>query len=117
MGGDLPTLDAFTKSLLTNQEVLEVDQASSENHELFERDNHIAWTAKAPGTGERYLAIFNLADGSPASVKVQWKELGLKGKCAVRDLWQNKDLGTYSRSFAPKLNPHGAGLYKIRPKS
>ncbi len=117
MGGDLPTLDAFTKSLLTNQEVLAVDQASSENHELFARGNQIAWTAKVPGTGERYLAIFNLADDSPASVEVQWKELGLNGKCEVRDLWQNKDLGTYTGKFAPKLDPHGAGLYKIRPKS
>jgi len=41
MGGDLPTLDPFTLSLLTNEEVLAVDQQSAGNHELFARGNHL----------------------------------------------------------------------------
>jgi len=116
-GGDLPTLDPFTESLLTNQEALNVNQKSSGNRELFARGDHIAWTANVPGSRDRYLAVFNLSDGLPAAIEVQWKELGLSGKYAVRDLWQKMDVGTYPERFAPKLKPHGARLYKIRPVS
>ena len=115
MGGDLPTLDPFTLSLLTNEEVLAVDQQSAGNHELFARGNHLAWSADVPGTPDKYLAVFNLADDEPAEVAVSWKELGLNGKCAVRDLWQKKSLGLFEDRFAPVVKPHAAGLYRIVP--
>lgn len=113
MGGDLPTLDAFTLSLLTNAEVLAVDQKSTGNRELFAHGNQIAWSAEAPGTPAKYLAVFNLADDAPAEIAVSWSELGLRGKCNVRDLWLRKDLGTFEGRFAPTIKPHGAGLYQV----
>ena len=115
MGGDLPTLDAFTLFLLTNEEVLAVDQKSTGNHELFARGNHLAWSADVPGTPDKYLAVFNLADNAPAEIAVSWRELGLGGKCAVRDLWQRKSLGLFADRFAPVIKPHAAGLYRIGP--
>ena len=115
MGGDLPTLDPFTLSLLTNEEVLAVDQKSTGNHELFARGNHLAWSADVPGTPDKYLAVFNLADDAPAEITVSWKELGLNGKCEVRDLWQKKSLGLFDDRFAPVVKPHAAGLYRIGP--
>jgi len=114
VGGDLPSLDPFTMSLLTNEEFLGVDQKSRHNRELFARGNQIAWAADVPGTKNRYLAVFNL-DESPAEVTVAWSELGLRGKCAVRDLWEKKNLGAFEGKFAPKINPHGAGLYRVSP--
>jgi alpha-galactosidase len=114
MGGDLPSLDSFTLSLLTNDEVLAVDQQSSHNHLLFTRGAEIAWVADVPGTNEKYVAMFNLGE-TPARVTVSWKELGMSGKNAVRDLWQKKNLGAYSQQFEVEINPHGAGLYKISP--
>jgi len=116
MGGDLPSLDPFTLSLLTNEEVLAVDQQSAHNRELFARGNQIAWSADVPGTKDKYLAVFNLGD-SPAAIAVTWSELGVKGKCAVRDLWGKKDLGALDGQFAPTVKPHGAGLYRVRPAS
>jgi len=48
------------------------------------------------------------------SISINLNELGFKGKCIIRDLWQKKDLGTFSGSeFAPTINYHGAGLYRI----
>lgn len=114
MGGDLPSLDPFTLSLLTNEEVLAVDQKSTHNRELFLRGNQIAWAADVPGTKDRYLAVYNL-DESPAEVTVAWSELGVSGKCAVRDLWEKKNLGAFESEFAPKIKPHGAGLYRLSP--
>jgi len=116
MGGDLPTLDSATLQLLTNPEVLAVDQHSTRNRELFTRGNRVAWVADVPGTGDKYLAVFNLDDQTPAEVTVRWSELGLDKKCAVRDLWGKKDLGIVDAAFAAQLAPHDAGLYRITPQ-
>jgi hypothetical protein len=61
-GGDLTKTDAFTLSLLTNDEVLAVNQRSTENRPLFDRDGLIAWTAKDPANSDTYLALFNSRD-------------------------------------------------------
>jgi alpha-galactosidase len=62
-GGDLPSNDAFTLSLLTNPEVIEVTQHSSNNRQLFRTNDHVAWVADAPNGG-KYLALFNLNETS-----------------------------------------------------
>jgi alpha-galactosidase len=115
IGGDLPSMDPATLALFTNDEVLAVDQKSAHNRELFARGNQIAWIADVPRSREKYLAVFNLADDVPAKVTVRWSELGLGGKCAVRDLWQKKDLGVVDSQFTPQIQLHGAGLYWIKP--
>jgi alpha-galactosidase len=62
MGGHLPRNDAFTLSLLTNREVLAVNQASLNNRQLFRRDDAIAWAADVPGSAEKYLGLINAND-------------------------------------------------------
>ena len=114
-GGELPSLDPFTLWLLTNEEALGVNQESAGNRELFARGNHIAWVADVPMSRDKYLAVFNLADDAPAEVVVHWSELGLTGKCVVRDLWKRKDLGRFETRLAPTIAPHGAGLYRVKP--
>ena len=52
MGGDLTRLDDFTRSLLTNDEVVAVDQRGRGGHELFHHDGQIAWIAEVPGSGD-----------------------------------------------------------------
>jgi hypothetical protein len=42
--------------------------------------------------------------------------LGLGRKCAVRDLWEKKDLGVVDAEFGPRIEPHGAALYRITPQ-
>ena len=63
LGMNLPENDAWTLSLLTNDEVLAVNQKSSGNRQVFRTEDKIAWVADAPGGG-KYLAIFNAADGT-----------------------------------------------------
>ena len=117
MGGDLPTLDAATLELLTNAEVIAVDQGSSRNRELFTHGNQVAWAADVPDSPDKYLAVFSLDDRAPEEVTVRWGELGLGYKCQVRDLWAKKNLGIVSAAFAPKIEPHDAGLYRITPQN
>jgi hypothetical protein len=114
-GGDLPSNDAFTLSLLTNDEVLAVDQHSTGNHELFAEGNQVAWVAGVPNSRDKYLALFNLDDHAPATMGVKWAQLDLSGQCAVRDLWQHKDLGNRDGEFSVEVRPHGAQLLRIRP--
>ena len=64
-GGDMTKTDDFTLSLLTNAEVLAVNQASAHNRPLFNHDGLIAWTADVPNSDDKYLAVFNTRDTLP----------------------------------------------------
>ena len=117
MGGDLTKLDDFTLSLLTNDEVLAVNQRSSGNKQLFNRDGLVAWIADAPGLKDKYVALFNTRDkntNSPsAKVTAKISELGFTGEVSVRDLWAQKDLGKVTGEIALDIPAHGAALYRV----
>ncbi len=116
-GGDMMKMDPFTLSLLTNDEVIAVDQKSTGNHELFNHDGLIAWSASPPGSPDKYVALFNTRDPQPNEsglpVPVRFSELGLGEDCRVRDLWTQKDVGGLKSQFAPQIKWHGAGLFRI----
>ena len=115
MGGDLTKLDDFTLSLLTNDEVLAVDQTGRNAHQLFNRAGLIAWKSSVPDSSDKFVALFNTTD-SAAKVTVTLAELGLTSPAKVRDLWTQKNLGESSGDYTAELPPHGAGLYRISPK-
>jgi hypothetical protein len=117
-GGDLTKMDDATLALITNDEVLAVDQHSSNNRQLFRHDGQMAWVADVPNSPDKYLAVFNLANkgtssDSGATVPVKLADLGFKGSCQIRDLWQHQDLAPVQETFAPTLPWHGAGLYRL----
>ena len=64
MGGDMTKNDNWTLSLLTNSEVLGVNQNSSRNRQLFNREGEIAWIADVPNSRDKYLAVFNTRNSS-----------------------------------------------------
>jgi alpha-galactosidase len=68
-GGDMTRTDAETLALLTNDEVIAVDQHSEGNRPLFDRDGLIAWAADVPGSPDRYLALFNTRDRFPLGLR------------------------------------------------
>lgn len=116
-GGDMTRMDSLTVALLTNSEVLAVDQHSTRNHELFHTNGLVAWVADVPDSSDKYVALFNTRDAAPdattAQVTVEFAQLGLTGECRVRALWQQKDLGSFRGRFSAELPSHGAGLYCI----
>jgi alpha-galactosidase len=122
VGGHLPASDDWTLSLITNEEVLAVNQHSRRNHQLFNANGLVAWAAEDETGRVGYLAVFNTADrgeGDPAAglaVPVALAELRWRGECAVRDLWTKKDIGPASGEFAPVIPWHGAGLYRLTPR-
>ncbi len=112
LGGDLPSNDESTLSLITNPEVIGIDQSSTGNHQSYSEGDAIAWVADIPGKSDKYVAIFNLGD-SPKETDLSWSEIGLNAKsAAVRDLWQRKLIGTVQR-IHETLRPHASVLYKV----
>ena len=111
--------DDFTLSLLTNDEVLAVNQRSTNNRPLFTLDGLVAWIADVPDSPDRYVAVFNARDGVPLSpglpVAVNLADLGFSRGAMVRDLWAHSDLGATAGTFAPVIPFHGAGLYRLTP--
>ena len=73
-GGDLPNNDEFSLSLITNKDVLEINQHSTNGKQLFRENDLISWTADDPKTGDKYLALFNASDQQPVvENKAVWK--------------------------------------------
>ena len=114
-GGDLPSMSAADLALLTNDEVLAAGQNSRGNHELFRRGDIIGWAAKANADGgrQKYLALFNTGD-SAVMASVSAHDLGAKGSMLVRDLWNHKDLGSFTGSYSTIIPEHGAVLYRVQ---
>lgn len=121
-GGDLPGNDDFTFSLITNKDVLNVNQLSINGKQLFRENDLIAWSADDPKTGDKYLALFNASDQlDPAGpvppdstiITVKFDQLGLTGTHTVKDLWNGENLGKFTGSIARTIRRHGAGLYRI----
>jgi alpha-galactosidase len=116
MGCDLTKLDEFTLSLLTNDEVLDVNQdpLAKQAARVAKRGDLEVW-AKDMEDGSKAVGLFNR--GYLASdVTVNWSELGVTGKQRVRDLWRQKDLGEFTEKFtAVKVPRHGVLLVRLWP--
>jgi len=119
IGANLTRLDAETRRLLTNKKVLEIDQASQNNHPVENLpsgfENLRVWVASGAGRdlSIRYLAIFNL-DDKPASVEARWDSLGLSsGSLTARDVWAGHLLPA-SDHLKITLPGHGCALYALK---
>lgn len=113
MGGDLPHNDESTTSLLSNAEVLAVNQHSTDNRPLITSNTIVLWSAKPEAGDGHYLAIFNRADEAWVGA-LQWNEVGLVSgrEYKVRDLWEHKHLST-ATSLKLTLKPHACVLYLV----
>ena len=114
IGAPIERLDAFTLSLLSNDEVLEVNQDP-----LGRQARRI----EAPGgellvkeleDGARAVGLFN-PGGQAATVVARWADLGLAGPQQVRDLWRQRDLGIHPSELAAEVRPHGVVLVRAAP--
>jgi hypothetical protein len=114
-GGDLPSNDEFTLSLLTNDEVLAVDQKAAGGDSVFEDGVRVIWTANAAGSDAKYIAVFNLGDKEAIDIPVDWGAVGMPARCAVRDLWERQDMGAFDAGHTFRVAPHGAGLFNLTP--
>jgi len=112
-GADLSQLDNWTIALLTNDEVINVDQ------DPLGRAGGVVWNegrlevwARPLDDGTWAVALFNR--GLTAyDVTARWSDIGLSGAQPVRDLWQRKDLGTSTDRFTASVPRHGAVFVRV----
>ena len=115
LGNDLTKLDAFTLSLLTNDEVLDINQdALGKQATVVSKMDSCGVLAKELEDGSRAAGLFNLTDSITRKLTVRWSELGISGKYIVRDLWRQKDLGTFDNEFSADVPPHGVVMIRLR---
>jgi alpha-galactosidase len=121
IGYDFTQLDPFTLGLLTNDEVIDVDQ-----DELGTAANLVRADPAPAGADQAGVEVWTrpLADGSvavglfnlgkqPTTVHVTWDKLHLTGSWKVRDLWRQKGLGTFAEKFESEVPAHGVILLKL----
>ena len=112
MGGNLLLSDAWTTSLLTNAEVIAVDQDSRDNHPVITTDNIVIWTSRSQSGRDSYIAVFNISD-TAQTVHYTWRDLGLPAPSyRVRDLWTHTERGS-ATSIEITLPPHASVLYRV----
>jgi hypothetical protein len=116
VGDDLTKLDSDGLSLLTNDEVIAIDQAGHPAHPISTSSNQQVWFTNN-SDGSYTVALFNL-DSSPAKVDVNWSDLGFSGSAWVHDLWKpQNDQSSPASSFSSPLNGHGTRLLRVTPVS
>ena len=111
MGGDLRHLDDATLKLLTNREVIALDQLSTDNRPHFVMDGIRVWTARGP-SGESYLAVFNITDKAK-TVELALAQVGIAGT-AGRELWTGQSVSAPKGPLNLTLPPHASVLYAFR---
>jgi hypothetical protein len=113
-GDDLTKLDAYGVSLLTNREVIAVDQQGIPARPVTPTGPAQVWGTKN-ADGSYTVALFNMGS-FPAQVTANWSSFGFGGNATVRDLWQHKELGVQDGAISATLPAHGSRLFKVTPK-
>ncbi len=116
IGCDLEKLDAFTLNLLTNDEVIAVNQDPLGKQAVLIRkcDDFEVW-ARDLEDGSVAVGLFNKTEKA-LYVPVEMIDMKLEGKHAMRDLWKQSDLGIVRDHFEMKVLPHGGRLVLLKPK-
>jgi alpha-galactosidase len=112
LGDDLTVLDSLGLQLLTNDEVIGVDQSGVPGHVVTEGNTPV-W-AQNVCDGSYYVALFNL-NATSAPVSVNWINLGFQGGADVRDLWTHNDLGIVTDTYTVTLDAYGSSLLQVKP--
>ncbi|WP_337041952.1 NPCBM/NEW2 domain-containing protein [Emticicia sp. 17c] len=129
IGCPIEKLDAFTLSLLSNDEVIEINQDPlGKGGRLVLNENGVEVWQKPLEDGSYAIGLFNTADfGKTPQSYFHWgnektktftldlTKLGLKGKYNIRDVWRQKDLGTFSQLFKSEIRHHGVVLVRVFP--
>ena len=111
--GDMTRLDEFTLNVLTNDEIIEVNQdpLGKPGYRVAKKGDLEVWKRELED-GSIAVGLFNRGE-KPAMVTATWSDLGLSGKIKVRDLWRQKDLGKYKIQYSEQVGRHGVVMVKI----
>ncbi|HKF50830.1 MAG TPA: glycoside hydrolase family 27 protein [Candidatus Acidoferrales bacterium] len=115
-GNDLTQMTPYTIELLTNRELVAVDQdpLGKQGYRISQEGPFEVWM-KPMADGSKVVGLFN-RQRTTEQMTVSFSEIGLSGEASVKDLWLKKDLGTFSDKFSAYVPMHGVVLVRIRAK-
>jgi alpha-galactosidase len=111
-GNDLTKMSPETLSILTNREVIAIDQdpAGRQGDRVTAEGALEVW-AKPLAGGAKAVGMFNLSD-QPAWVAADFAKVGFKGPVKARDVWAGKDLGKL-KAYRVQIPAHGVVLLRL----
>ena len=112
-GNDLTKMTPATLKILTNREVIAVDQdpAGIQGHRVWQEGPTQVWM-KQLENGDKALAVFNI-NNHPMKVTLNFRQLGLPEVAKLRDLWKHKELGVIHKSLSVTVPAHGAVMFRV----
>jgi len=113
--GDITRLDDFTRSLLTNDEVIEVDQdpLGQPGKRITKEGDREVW-ARPMEDGSLAVGLFNRGEGLKV-VAAKWEDLAISGPRRVRDLWRQRNVGMADGELEALVARHGVVLLRLFP--
>jgi len=115
-GNDLTKMTPYTVEMLTNREVIAVDQdrLGKQGFRVAQEGPFEVWM-KPMADGSKVVGLFN-RQRTIESITVDFSQIGIKGQALVRELWLKKDLGTYTSNFSAYVPAHGVVLVRIKER-
>jgi hypothetical protein len=114
-GDDLTKLDDYGLSLMTNRDVLKVNQQPGKPAKpVTSVGDEQVWASENPD-GSWTVALFNQGD-SASPVTADWQALGFTGQATVRDVWNRESLGRHKDGITQAVPAHGSRLFTVTPQ-
>jgi hypothetical protein len=114
LGMNLPENDQWTNALITNDEVLAIDQDKLGSCAvLLPLSGKATIWRKRLSDGAFAIGLFNRTN-TPINLSLKWPPVGLSGSQTVRDVWQHEDLNIENEILKVKLPPHGVALLRTQ---
>lgn len=111
MGGYLPENDEFTLNLLTNKDLIRINQHSVNNREIGFTENWSVWAAEDEETDVVYVALFNLSD-EPLEVSSGFGDLGITAAKEITEIWSGMQIPAEDKMVKVTLSPHASAMLK-----
>jgi alpha-galactosidase len=114
-GNDVRSMTAATKNILTNADVIAVDQdlLGIQGKPISTSTTLEVWSKKLSGTQTYAVVLFNRTTAS-ADITVTWASIGITSASATaRDLWSHTDLGSIATQYTATVPSHGVVMLKV----
>lgn len=115
MGGDLPSCDAWTLSLLTNRDLLHINRHSHAGRQVYRKKDEIIWAANDDNEIDIYLAQFNISEEA-VTIKTKLAFLGIETAVEGYDIWNGRPVKVAKDIIESVVPPHGVALYRLSRK-
>lgn len=118
-GNDLVTMSPQTQNVLTNREIIAVDQDGLGQPGTLVSQDELGlqvWARPLAGTGSPQAVLLFNRTAAQAKLRINWEDLGIYGAAQVRDLWAHRDLGAFPHEYSSNVPAHGVVVLRVVPE-